>query len=120
MSVKTHELICIVCPKGCHLTVTEEDGEFSVEGNLCKRGDAYGKKEITNPTRVVTSTVKVKDSKYRRLPVVTKGEVPKGKIFEAMAEINEIEVQTPIKVGDVIIEGILGTDINLVASRSID
>ena len=116
----THELICIVCPKGCHLTVTEQDGEYSVEGNLCKRGDAYGKKEIIDPTRVITSTVKVVGSIHNRLPVVTKGEIPKGQIFEAMKEINQVVVEAPIQVGDVIIQGILGTDVNLVASRSID
>ena len=52
------ELICIVCPKGCHLKVDEENG-YRVTGNSCKRGEEYGKKELTNPTRVITSTVRV-------------------------------------------------------------
>lgn len=113
-------LICIVCPKGCHLTVTEKEGTYEVSGNLCKRGAAYGVKELTNPTRVVTSTVKVVGSIHKRLPVVTKGEIKKSQIFDAMAVINDVVVQAPIHVGDIIVEGILGTDVNLVASRSIE
>ena len=62
------ELICIVCPKGCHLKVDEENG-YAVTGNSCERGAAYGKKELVNPTRVVTSTVRIEGAALRRLPV---------------------------------------------------
>ena len=54
------ELTCIGCPLGCALTVTMEEGTVvSVTGNTCPRGDAYARKEVTNPTRIVTSTVRV-------------------------------------------------------------
>ena len=59
-TVTTRELTCIGCPMGCLLTVTMEAGEvISVTGNTCKRGDIYARKEVTNPTRIVTSTVRV-------------------------------------------------------------
>lgn len=118
--MKKQELICIVCPKGCHLTLEMVDGDYQVTGNLCKRGATYGVKELTNPTRVLTSTVKVVNSIHRRLPVVTKGEIPKDRLFEAMAILNQVVIEPPINVGDVIIEGILGSNVNLVASRSIE
>ena len=68
------ELICITCPKGCHLKVDEENG-YKVTGNGCPRGAIYGKKECTHPTRVVTSTVKIVGAEIERLSVKTNGDI---------------------------------------------
>lgn len=114
-----HNIICIVCPIGCHLKVTETDGGgWLVEGNACKRGEVYGVKEMTNPTRVVPTTVKIVGGELNRLPVKTKEAVPKNLIFEVMAEINKVCVYAPVKVGDVIIENVCDTGVDIVASRS--
>ena len=57
--MEKRELICIGCPMGCPLTVQLEDGEIlSITGQTCKRGEVYARNEVTNPTRIVTSTVK--------------------------------------------------------------
>ena len=57
--MEERKLICIGCPMGCPLTVEIDGGEVvSVTGNTCKRGDVYARKEVTNPTRIVTSTVR--------------------------------------------------------------
>lgn len=115
------EMVCIVCPIGCHLTVTKDEGDplgYSVTGHKCKRGIKYGIKELTNPTRVITSTVKIKNAHLKRLPVKTNGAIPKDLNFECMRLINSIEIVAPIKMGDVIIKNILDTGVDLVASRS--
>ena len=78
------DLICIVCPKGCHLKVDEENG-YKVTGNGCPRGAAYGEKELVNPTRVITSTVRVEAKTARRVPVKTASDIPKGKIYDGGA-----------------------------------
>lgn len=114
------ELICIVCPQGCRLIVDEVNGEYKVSGNTCKRGEAYGITEMTAPTRVITTTVALKNGRYARLPVKTQGAVPKEKIFDCMAKINQITATAPVKVGDILIENILGTGINVVSARTID
>jgi len=116
----TKELICIVCPQGCRLTVSDESGELTVTGNTCKRGVAYGIAETTAPTRVITTTVEITDSYWCRLPVKTDGGVPKGKIFECMDAINQITVKAPVKTGDVVLADILGTGVNVVAARTMD
>lgn len=116
-----NQMICIVCPIGCRLTVTKDDSKdsgYSVSGNKCKRGIDYGIKELTNPTRVITSTVKIKNAHLKRLPVKTNGAIPKDLNFECMKVINSIEVEAPIKMGDIIVKNILGTGIDLVASRT--
>lgn len=111
------ELICINCPMGCHLTVDTE--AKTVKGNTCKRGETYGINEVTNPVRVVTSTVKVKNGSHPVLPVKTSTAIPKDMNFKCIEEINKVEVNAPIKMGDIIIENILGTGADIVASRDL-
>ncbi len=111
------KLICIVCPVGCHLEV-DVDKDYKVTGNQCKRGEVYGKKELVNPTRTITSTIKIKNGFYDRIPVKTDTEIPKNMIFKIMKELNTIEVSAPIKVGTIVYENILDTGSNIVTTRS--
>ncbi len=110
------EIICITCPKGCHLKVDEET--FAVTGNACPRGAAYGANELRNPVRVVTSTVVV-EGPQRRLPVKTDRPIPKGKIFEVMEEIAKVRVHPPVAVGQILIPNVAGTDGNVVATKNL-
>lgn len=111
------EIICIACPRGCKLTVTSD---LKVSGNLCKRGEVYGVKEVKSPTRIVTSTVVIKGGINSRLPVRTEDAIPKELIFQCMKEINNIRVKAPIKMNDIIIENFQHTGINIIASRDMD
>lgn len=111
------KLICIVCPMGCHLDVDVEN-DYAVTGNQCKRGIAYAKKELTNPTRTITSTVKIAGGIYNRLPVKTDKEISKKQVFKVMELLDDIVVESPIKVGTIILQNVLGTEVNIVASRS--
>ncbi|NBG88287.1 DUF1667 domain-containing protein [Isachenkonia alkalipeptolytica] len=117
------EMICIVCPVGCHIEVVK-DGQseegYTVSGNQCLRGKVYGVKEMTNPTRVLTTTVKITEGSLPRLPVTTKGAIPKELMMEAMEAINRVEVNAPATVGQVIIKNLLDTGVDLVATRSME
>ena len=54
-------MICITCPKGCRLDVTQEgDTILKVDNCGCKRGEEYVKAELTDPRRMVATTVKIK------------------------------------------------------------
>ncbi len=121
MSSEAKEIICIICPVGCRMTAVRDKSSpsgFLVSENQCKKGEAYGIKELTNPTRVLTTTVKINPGIYNRLPVRINGSIPKNKIFPCMKVINKVEVKAPIKIGSVIIENILNTGCDLIASRS--
>ncbi len=111
------ELICITCPRGCHLLV---DDNLNVTGNMCPRGALYAKAELTHPTRMVTSSVWVESKIESRLPVKTKEPIPKELIFPVMEEIEKITVKAPIKIGDVIIKDVLGTGVDIVATKNIE
>lgn len=118
--LKTVELTCIGCPMGCELTVKLNEGQVeSVTGNECGIGKKYAQAECTNPTRMLTSVVQVKGGTINMLPVKTQTDIPKEKLFESVALLKDVVITAPIKVGDVILENILGTGIDFIATRSI-
>ena len=105
---------------GCPIEVTMENGEVvKVTGNTCKRGEVYAKKEVTSPTRTVTSTVKVEGGELPVVAVKTKQDIPKSLIFDCMEEINKAKVTAPVKIGDVIIENVCGTGVSVVATSNV-
>ena len=119
--METRELICIGCPMGCQLTVNMEDADdITVTGNTCPRGEAYGKKEVTNPTRIVTSSVKIIDGTIARVSVKTENDIPKGKIFDIMKEIRETTVTAPIHIGDVILKNVADTGVDVIATKDVE
>ncbi len=114
------ELTCIGCPMGCLLTVEIQDGIVQkVSGNNCANGDVYARKEVTNPTRIVTSTVVIKNGNKPRLSVKTKSDIPKDKIMEVMEKINETVVDAPKNIGDVIINNVADTGVDVIATKNI-
>ena len=119
MTVGKRELICIGCPMGCPVMVEMDGREIvSVSGNTCPRGDAYARKEVTNPTRIVTSTVKVEGGLVDMISVKTKEDIPKDKIFDCMRALKGITVKAPVHIGDVILADAAGTGVDVVATRN--
>lgn len=119
--MEKRELICIGCPLGCPLTVTMEAGEVvSVEGNTCKRGDDYARKEVTNPTRIVTSTVMVEGGSDVTVAVKTRTDVPKSKIFDCVKALKGVTVKAPVHIGDVIVADAAGTGVDFIATSNVE
>lgn len=121
MGEKIRDMVCIVCPMGCHMVLEKDENEASqikVLHNQCPRGKAYAIEEMTAPKRMLTSTVIIKDGFLNRLPVKTSASVGKELLMDVMHVLDGVVVEAPIKVGDVIVENILGTGVNIVASRS--
>ena len=117
--MEKRELICIGCPMGCPLTVEMNGTEVvSVTGNTCPRGDAYARKEVTNPTRIVTSTLKVEGGRVDMVSVKTKEDIPKGKIFECVKALKGITVKAPVHIGDVILKDVAGTGVDIIATKN--
>lgn len=118
--LKRKEMICVVCPVGCKLSIEKTSDGYRIKGNECKRGEEYAIKEFTHPTRMLTSTVKIKRSLHKRLPVHSSEPLPKNKLFDAMEIINACSVLPPVKTGQIIIRNIAGTSANICASRDIE
>ena len=112
------QFICTVCPRGCRLSV-DEDNDYKVTGNTCPRGAVYGRNEAIDPRRTLTSTVKITGASLTRCPVRTSEAIPKKLMSEAMAEINKVSVTAPVRRGDVIIQNLLNTGADLIATRDL-
>lgn len=113
-------ITCISCPMGCDVDLEVVDSEIqNMEGARCKAGEEYVREEFYNPTRILPTTARVKGGKLPLVPVKTEKPMPKEKLEAAMEVIAEVEVEAPVKLGDVIVEDILGTGVDIVATRDL-
>lgn len=119
--MKERKFICVSCPLGCDLNViVDDDGEVaSVTGNSCQRGAAYARAEVKDPRRIFVSTVRVRGGRLPVCPVRSKTPAPKGKLKEIARAIAKLNVKAPIKIGQVLIHNVCGTDVDIVASRDL-
>ena len=118
--MEIYELTCIQCPMGCPLTVTKDGDKITVTGNTCPRGAVYGEKEVSHPTRTVTSTVVVDGGEMPRVSVKTAQDVPKEKIFDIMKEIRSCRVEAPVKLGEVVISDAAGCGVDIIATKPVN
>ena len=114
-------LTCIGCPLGCQITVKSENGKIvSVNGNTCKRGEDYARKEVTAPARIVTTTVKVSGGNTSVVSVKTKADLPKEKMFDCIRALKEVTVQAPVENGNVVLKNVLDTGVDIVATKKVE
>ena len=117
---ETSHYLCIGCPLGCRVEVEDRGGEIvEIRGQSCKKGDVFARQEHTDPRRVVTTTVAIRDGLWPRLPVKTQGDVPKAKIVEVCELLHRLELEAPVTMGQVIVADVLGTGVDVVASRDL-
>lgn len=126
MDKNTKEMICIVCPNGCRIKASmgrcEEnvaalgDAEITVTGNKCIRGREFAVKEMTNPVRSLSTTVRTDSEEFPVLPVKLSAEIPKDRILDMMQEINKIKVTGPVRPGTVLAKNLLGLGADLIAA----
>ena len=112
------EITCIACPLGCAMKVALESGKIlDVQGATCKRGEAYAETESLSPKRMVTSTVTLTGSPLRRLPIKTEEPVPKDMVMEVARALSGVEIEAPVSIGDIVVENICNTGVNMIATR---
>lgn len=118
---ESRSLICIGCPMGCPLAVTLEGGEVvKVEGNTCKRGDAYARREVTNPTRILTTTLPVRGGASPTVAVKTAGEVPKPLLLDCVRAVKSLTLEAPVAAGQVVFTNICGSGVDLIAVKDVE
>lgn len=123
---ETKRFVCIVCPRGCSLEVDVNLGGpaegadsvsvVAVRGNSCKRGEKYARKEVVDPRRTLTSTVRADGAGRRRLPVRTTGSIPLNKLLDAARALDDVVVEAPMSCGDVVSRNLLGLGVDVVAT----
>ena len=117
---EVRSLTCIGCPLGCTLTVELENGQVeSIAGSTCRRGDDYARKEVTNPTRIITSTVRVTGGAEEMVSVKTRTDIPRESIARCVKALKGIEAAAPVRMGEVILENAAGTGVDVIATKEI-
>jgi CxxC motif-containing protein len=122
MATKTVEITCIQCPLGCdiELEVDDETQEIlKINGAGCPAGEDYAKEEYRNPTRILPTTARVSGGVLPLVPVKSAGPLPKGELENAMREIAKVELQAPVELGDVVVENVCDTGVDIVATRDL-
>lgn len=118
--MEIRELVCIGCPLGCNLKVEiGEDRSMKVEGNTCPRGEDYARKELTDPRRIVTSSVCVKGGHLPCVSVKTEADIPKDKIFACIKALKGLELEAPVKIGQVVLENAADTGVAVIATKDV-
>jgi len=113
------EIRCIVCPTGCLVHVENVNGELVMEGHSCNRGEEYAREEFIAPKRILTTTIRVENGFLPLIPVRSDRPIPKDRLRDALKEIAQTLTNAPIKMGDILIENVLGLEINIIASRDL-
>ncbi|MFX1304046.1 MAG: DUF1667 domain-containing protein [Promethearchaeota archaeon] len=113
------DIRCIICPTGCLVHVENVDGELIIEGHSCKRGEEYAREEFISPKRILTTTMRVENGFLPLIPVRSDKPIPKDRLEDTLKEIALNKLKAPIKMGDILIENVLGLDINIIASRDL-
>ncbi|HHT44514.1 MAG TPA: DUF1667 domain-containing protein [Fastidiosipila sp.] len=111
-------VICIVCPKGCHLNIDEEHG-YEVSGFGCERGIAYGVEEVRRPMRMITSTVRIDNAALPRCPVKLDKPIDKHLIMAAMKELDQVRLTSPVSEGQIVVENVCGSGASFISTRSL-
>lgn len=119
MNKPERTLVCIVCPLGCQVHAFRAGEELIMEGHQCPKGAEYISLELTNPVRMLTTTISVAGEPPQRLAVRTTGPIPKEYLLPAMEMVKKINVKPPVKRGQVIVQNLFNTKIDVVASCDI-
>jgi CxxC motif-containing protein len=120
MTSEMVKVICTTCPKGCTLEVTKENETIVSVLAGCKRGQDYARQELSDPRRMVASSVRIQGGMHPLMPVYTSAPFPKPRIPELLKELRAVDVKTPVKVDQVILQNVLGTGIDVKASRTME
>jgi CxxC motif-containing protein len=115
------EFVCIICPNGCQIKVEYEGTNIkNIKGDECPKGKDYVKNEITNPLRVFTGSVLVKNGDFSLVSVKTYSPIPK-KYLKKIGEITRrIKLEAPIEIGQIVASNLLDNNIDLIATRKIE
>lgn len=118
--MRREELVCTLCPNGCEITVEADNSEIlNVEGHECYEGMEYAEKEIFNPKRILTTTVKVRNGESPLVSVRTSSPISRDKLIPCMNKISNLTVGAPVKIGEVIAKNLCGEGENLIATRAV-
>lgn len=114
------EVVCILCPKGCLIQVSQGAESLNITGNACPKGMPFAEQEWTHPMRSLTTTLRTDSAQGFRAPVKTSDRISKDDLFKVMAYLSLIQVALPINMGDCLVKNVLDLGVDVVATLSME
>ena len=113
-------LTCVLCPVGCELEVRRDGStEVEVSGNQCDKGIPFAVEEVLRPRRNLATSIPVRGTASKMVSVRLSGPVPREMIFPILAEIARLRPEAPFSRGQVLITDVLGTGVDVIATRTV-
>ena len=113
-------MTCVLCPVGCELEVRrDESSDVEVLGNQCDKGIPFAVEEVLHPKRNLATSVPVQGTAATMVSVRLSGPVPREMIFPILAEIARLRPEVPVRRGQVLITDVLGTGVDVIATRTV-
>jgi len=113
-------LTCVLCPVGCELEVwRDEAGELRIQGYQCDKGVPFAVEEVLRPKRNLATSVPVKGTEAKMVSVRLSGPVPREMVFPILAEISRLRPEAPVRRGEVLMADVLGTGVDVIATRTV-
>ena len=105
-------MVCLVCPKSCLLSLTENNG--------CARGLEFAKKELTDPERMLTSTMRLDRGVLPLVSVRSDRPVKKNELRALIQQLDSMVVPAPVSSGQILVSGLGENKVNIMATRTIE
>jgi NADPH-dependent 2,4-dienoyl-CoA reductase/sulfur reductase-like enzyme/CxxC motif-containing protein len=116
----TKNMVCFICPKSCLLSVQEIDDEILVKNNRCDRGAEFAVKELGDPERTLTSTMRVNNGALPLVSIRSETPVKKTELKDLVRCFDGMTVDAPVSSGDVLFSAIGKNGVNIIATRSVE
>lgn len=113
-------LTCILCPAGCELEVLDEGDRLDVRGNECDKGIGFAESEVRHPLRNLATSIPLRGTAARMVSVRLSGPVPRERVFPILEAIAGLRPDPPVRRGQVLISDVLGTGVDVIATRTLE
>lgn len=114
------DLVCIVCPNGCEMSIETQGDEIKITGAQCKRGNEYVMREMTNPMRTIATSVLVENGEVPLVSVRVTKEIPKAQIFDVMDAIKAVRLKAPVSIGQTVISKVCGCNSDVIVTKNVE
>ncbi len=115
------EFICVTCPVGCSIEALVEGQELiEMRGQACGRGEHFVQEELTDPRRMLTTTVRVRGGTLPLVPVRSSAPLPQHLLMEVARALRQVELEAPVQEHQVVLENVFDTQVDIVTSRPLN
>ncbi|MDR2447193.1 MAG: DUF1667 domain-containing protein [Treponema sp.] len=113
------DIVCFMCPNSCVLSISGDETNPRIENNRCSRGIDFALKELGDPERTLTSTMRTLNGVLPLVSVRSDKPVKKAELQEIITQLDALTINAPIARGQVLMASVGINKVNIIATRSV-